>query len=191
MNFCSSCGGGLRFEIPEGDDHKRFICNGCETVHYQNPRMIVGTMPLWEDKVLLCKRAIAPRDGMWTLPAGFLENGESAEAGALRETHEEAGAEVGELKLFSVFSVPHVNMVYLIYKTPLLKLTFKPNFETSEVRLFESNEIPWTELSFRAVEFALQQFVDRPEDSHEVYTGQSDWTPSDPWLLGEKEGKKS
>ncbi|MBX7058392.1 MAG: NUDIX hydrolase [Leptospirales bacterium] len=159
MKFCSACGARLEWRIPEGDTLHRYICGSCQTVHYQNPRMIVGCLPVWqENRVLLCKRANEPQSGKWTLPAGFLENGERAEDGAVRETIEEANASVRLAGLHTVFSVPHIGQVYLLFLAELLNLDFYPGRESLEVRLFTEAEIPWSQLAFNSVRFALERY---------------------------------
>ena len=119
MKFCSSCGANVTVAIPEGDNRQRFVCFDCDTIHYQNPRIVAGCLPVWEDRVLLCRRAIDPRSGFWTLPAGFLENGETIADGAARETFEEAKARVSNLKLYTVFSLPHISQAYMFYLAEL------------------------------------------------------------------------
>ena len=113
MKFCSECGAAVEKTIPEGDTRLRAVCSGCETIHYVNPKVIAGTLPIWQDQVLLCKRAIEPRKGYWTLPAGFLENGETVEVGAARETTEEANARLENMSLYTIFSLPHISQVYM------------------------------------------------------------------------------
>ncbi len=159
MKFCSECGSanvGLR--TPEGDTHERSVCADCGTIHYQNPRVVVGTLPVWGDKVLLCKRAIEPRLGSWTLPAGFLENGETVEQGALRETLEEANARVRLGKLYTMISLLHVHQVYMMFHAELSDLDFGPGPESLEVRLFDEAEIPWDTLAFRTITRTLRCF---------------------------------
>jgi ADP-ribose pyrophosphatase YjhB (NUDIX family) len=167
MNFCSNCGTPVRVAIPEGDHTPRSVCDACNTIHYENPRMIVGCLPRWEDKVLLCKRSNEPRSGKWTLPAGFLENGESVEAGALRETWEEANADVGIVRLLSLYSIPAIGQVYLFFLADLKNLDFHPGVETETTALFKQNEIPWDEIAFPSVRFTLEHFfqgVSSPSD---------------------------
>lgn len=160
MNFCSNCGSKVAFgEVPE-EDRPRYHCENCDTVHYQNPNMIVGCLPVWEDKVLLCKRAIEPRHGLWTLPAGFLEIGEKACDGALRETIEEANANVEIIRLFSVYDLPTVGQVYLMFLARLNGLDFGPGKESLEVRLFRQEEIPWDKMAFSAVKFTLERYFE-------------------------------
>src|SRR5271156_3753211 len=133
MKFCSVCGHPVALSIPPGDNRERFVCASCGTVHYQNPRNVVGTVPVWDDKVLLCRRAIEPRYGYWTLPAGFMENGETTSQAALRETQEEAGANIQLHELFSLLNVPHVDQVHLFYRATLLDLNYLAGAESLEV----------------------------------------------------------
>jgi len=175
MKFCCHCGQRVRFDIPPEDDRPRFICDRCSVVHYENPRIIVGTLPTWEGDVLLCKRAIEPQLGWWTIPAGFMENGESAEEGALRETVEEACAKVALVRLFCVFSMPAINQVHLLFLARLQSLDFAPGLETEETRLFSRVDIPWDQLAFRSVTFALQKFcAGEDQESGPVHLGMHD-----------------
>ena len=130
----------------------------CETIHYQNPRVITGCLPFHEDKVLLCRRSIAPRSGFWTLPAGFLENGETATEGALRETVEEANARAEIIDLYTLFSLPHISQIYLFYRARLTDLDFSPGAESLETRLFDQSEIPWDELAFPVITETLKHY---------------------------------
>jgi ADP-ribose pyrophosphatase YjhB (NUDIX family) len=172
MKFCSSCGREVVFEIPAGDNRARHCCRHCGTIHYQNPRMVLGTVTTWEDKVLLCKRAIEPRYGFWTLPAGFLENGETTAEGAARETLEEAGARIDMGPAFSVIDVPHVDQVHMFYRATLLHLDFEPGPESLEARLFTEAQIPWDDIAFRTVGQTLRWFFeDRRAGSFDVHTG--------------------
>ncbi len=134
------------------------MCLSCQHVDYENPLNVVGTLPVWEDQVLLCRRNIQPRHGFWTLPAGFMELGETTEAGALRETDEEAGARIELLGLFSMLNVVRVGQVHLYYRARLMDTTFAPGPETIEARLFREEEIPWDELAFRTVRVTLERF---------------------------------
>jgi ADP-ribose pyrophosphatase YjhB (NUDIX family) len=163
MKFCSQCGwAGLAHRIPEGDTLARYVCANCGAIHYQNPKTVVGCLPEWEDRVLLCKRAIEPRLGLWTLPAGFLENGETIESGALRETAEEAGARVEIGALYTVISLPDINQVYMMFRARLQDLDFRPGTESLEVRLFAEDEIPWGDIAFRTIARTLRNyFLDR------------------------------
>lgn len=170
MNFCSNCGGEVSLKIPEGDNLPRHTCNQCNTIHYQNPKVVTGCLPVYQDKVLLCKRAIEPRRGYWTLPAGFMENGETTEEGALRETREEANAEVSIDQLYTLTSIVHVNQVQLIYLAQMNKPEFSESNESLEVRLFSEDEIPWKELAFKTIKNALSlYFEDRKEGRFPVH----------------------
>lgn len=162
MNFCSQCGTRVHVAIPDGDNRPRHICDNCGTIHYQNPRVIAGCLPVFEDKVLLCRRAIEPRLGYWTLPAGFMENGESTEQAALRETYEEAVATAEIVSLYTVTSILHVDQVQLFYLANLPTPEFDISSESLEVALFSEEEIPWDDLAFQTIRNALEfYFEDR------------------------------
>ncbi|CAG1017978.1 ADP-ribose/FAD diphosphatase [Burkholderiaceae bacterium] len=161
IKFCKACGGEAPYSIPADDNRERAICKVCGTIHYENPLNVVGTVPAWNDKVLLCKRNIEPRYGFWTLPAGFMELGETTAEGALRETVEEAGARIELLGLYTVLNVVRVGQVHLFYRANLRDTDFAPGPETIETRLFREEEIPWDELAFRTVrETLLRYFAD-------------------------------
>lgn len=171
MNFCSNCGAAIVVRVPDGDTLPRHVCNACDTIHYRNPLVVVGSIPVWEDQVLLCKRAIEPRLGKWTLPAGFMELGESVAQGAIRETEEEAKARVTLGDVFTMLSVPHVNQVHIFYRAQLLDLNFGPGSETLEVALFAEERIPWQEIAFRTVSTTLTHFyADRRRGAYRVHT---------------------
>lgn len=162
MNYCSHCGSPVTLDIPEGDNRMRHVCTHCGQIHYQNPRIVAGCLPVHGDRVLLCRRAIEPRYGYWTLPAGYMENGESTEQAALRETREEACATVELRKLYTLTSIIHVNQVQLIYLADLPKASFGSSSETLESRLFSEDEIPWDQLAFSTIRNALKfYFADR------------------------------
>jgi ADP-ribose pyrophosphatase YjhB (NUDIX family) len=163
MKYCSQCGADrLEFRIPDGDTLPRFVCAACGTIHYQNPKIVVGCLPEWNGRVLLCKRAIEPRHGLWTLPAGFLENGETLSAGALRETLEEANARVLLDPLYTLISLPQINQIYMMFRARLADLDFGPGVESLEVRLFDEADIPWESLAFRTIARTLRNwFLDR------------------------------
>jgi ADP-ribose pyrophosphatase YjhB (NUDIX family) len=163
IKHCKNCGSAVAYRIPDdGDTKPRAVCPSCHTIHYENPINVVGTVPVLGDKVLLCKRNIEPRWGKWTLPAGFMELGESPPEGAARETVEEAGAQFEMEDLFTVMSVLHVGQVHLFYRARLLSDVFDPGHETIEARLFTEAEIPWEEIAFRTVAQTLQHyFADR------------------------------
>lgn len=158
MKFCSNCGARVTVRIPEGDTLPRHVCDACNTIHYQNPKVVVGCIPEWEDTILLCRRAIEPRSGYWTLPAGFLENGETTLEGALRETLEEASARVEIGDLYALYNLPHISQVYLIFRARLLDLGFGAGAETLEVRLFREHEIPWEQLAFATIRNTLTHY---------------------------------
>ncbi|MYL22497.1 NUDIX domain-containing protein [Halomonas alkaliantarctica] len=171
MNFCSQCGEKVRFAVPQGDDRPRHLCDACGTVHYQNPRIVAGTLPVSGSKVLLCRRAIAPRKGYWTLPAGYMENAETTQQAAARETLEEACAEVSLANLYTLIDLPHINQVYMIFRAELLG-DFGAGAESEEVALFEEHEIPWEGLAFPTIEQTLRHFYqDRPSGHFPLHTG--------------------
>ena len=162
MKFCPNCAAPLVRRVPPGDSLPRDVCDACGNVHYQNPKLVVGTVPEWEGRILLCRRAIEPRYGYWTLPAGFMENDESTGEAAARETLEEAGARIELLAAFSMISVPYVNQVHVFYRARLLDLDFKPGVESLEVALFEEAKMPWKDIAFRTVGLTLKHwFADR------------------------------
>jgi ADP-ribose pyrophosphatase YjhB (NUDIX family) len=163
IKHCKQCGTAVVYRLPDdGDSKERAVCTACATVHYENPLNVVGTVPHWGDKVLLCKRNIEPRWGKWTLPAGFMELGETTAEGAARETDEEAGAQFEMQDLFSLLNVARVGQVHLFYRARLLSDQFNPGTETIEARLFTEDEIPWDEMAFRTVKETLERyFADR------------------------------
>ena len=158
MNFCSHCGAAVTLRVPAGDTLPRYVCDACETVHYQNPKIVAGCIPEWEDKILLCRRAIEPRHGLWTLPAGFMEKGETTLQAAARETLEEASARVEVGALYTVFSLPHIDQVYLFYRGRLTDLDYAPGSESLEVDLFHEHVVPWEQLAFRVVRETLKLY---------------------------------
>lgn len=160
MKYCSNCGNLITQRIPEGDNRIRHVCDSCNTIHYQNPRVICGCIPVWEDKVLLCRRAIEPRKGFWTVPAGFMENGETLQQAAARETFEEAEARVNIGELYYVFSLPHINQVYLFFQGEVIDGKYGVGEESLESRLFEEHEIPWDELAFPTITDSLEAFFE-------------------------------
>ena len=163
IKYCRDCGAPVIYRIPDdGDTKLRAICPNCHAVHYENPLNVVGTVPYWGDKVLLCRRNIEPRFGKWTLPAGFMELFETVAEGAARETVEEAGAQFELEGLFSLLNVARVGQVHMFYRARLLSETFNPGYETIEARLFIEDEIPWDEIAFRTVKETLEcYFSDR------------------------------
>ncbi len=166
MKFCSDCAAPVSLRIPAGDDRERYICSSCEKIFYTNPKVIVGCLPTVGEKILLCKRAIEPRYGKWTLPAGFMENGETSLAGAARETREEANARAINLKLYRVFDVPHISQVYLFYLCTLEDDMFGAGPESLETGLFRQEEIPWDNLAFPVVAQTLQEFLADRKGGH-------------------------
>ena len=166
MNFCSECSHPVALSIPEGDNRPRHVCTQCGTIHYQNPKMVIGSIPVWDPalahegtlQVLLCRRAIEPRLGYWTLPAGFMENGETTGEAAVRETEEEAGANIELGPLFTLLNVAHVHQVHMFYLARLLDLDFAPGEESLEVQLFAERDIPWDELAFPTIRTTLELF---------------------------------
>ena len=166
MKFCSNCAAPVVKRVPPGDSLPRWVCDACGEIHYQNPRLVVGALPEWEGRLLLCRRAIEPRYGYWTLPAGFMENDETAAQAALRETLEEAGARLELLAPFSMICVPYVNQVHVFYRARLLDLEFKPGEESLEVALVEEAQVPWKDIAFRTVGLTLKYwFADRKSGS--------------------------
>lgn len=161
MNYCSNCGSkNLKNQIPDGDNLARIICQECGKIHYQNPRVIVGCLPVYDDKIVICKRAIDPCRGMWNLPAGFMENGERAEDGALRELKEETGLEGQIIKLHCIYSIPHVNQVYMIFLTKIISEDTSPGIESLEVKYFDEQEIPWGDIGFTSSVYAIQKYFE-------------------------------
>ncbi|GAB4177265.1 MAG: NUDIX hydrolase [Rhodocyclaceae bacterium] len=158
MNFCSQCGAPVSLRIPAGDLLPRHVCDACGAIHYQNPKLVIGALAEWRDRILLCRRAIEPRAGFWTLPAGFMENAETTEQAAVRETVEEAQARIETGELFTLINVPHINQVHLFYRARLLDLGFAPGAETTEVALLAEEDIPWREIAFRSVSLTLKHY---------------------------------
>jgi len=172
LKYCSDCGALVNQKIPECDDRLRFVCDGCGIIHYQNPKVIVGALPVWEGRILLCRRAIEPRLGFWTLPAGFMENGESTSVGASRETFEEAGATIHNLSFYRLFDIPYINQVYLFYLADLVSEKYSPGTESLEVALFDEKDIPWQELAFPVIHDVLKEyFADRKSSDFQVRFG--------------------
>ena len=172
IKHCRACGTPVEYRVPVDDNRERAVCPACHEIHYQNPCNVVGTVPQWQDKVLLCRRNIEPRRGLWTLPAGFMELGETTAEGALRETIEEAGASIEMLPLYTVLNVVRAGQVHLFYRAELRNLTFDPGPETIEVALFGEADLPWDELAFRTVRVTLEHyFADRRSGRFDVHHG--------------------
>lgn len=169
MKFCSQCAHPVVFDIPPDDTLPRHICPSCKTIHYQNPKIVVCTIPFWKKEkdisILLCRRAIEPREGFWTLPGGFMENDETTREAALREIEEEAGADVVIHDLFSLMNLPTVQQVHLFYLAELRSLSFAPGLETLETQMFTQAEIPWHEIAFTSTRHAIELFFANPEKS--------------------------
>ena len=160
--FCGLCGNATEKQIPEGDHVEREVCSDCGHIHYVNPKVIVGSIPVYDNKILMCKRNIEPRHGYWTLPAGFMETSETTEQGAARETREESEASLKNMELYALFDLPYISQVYVMYRAELASAHFAPTPESSEVRLFAENEILWDEIAFPIVsQLLLDYFEDR------------------------------
>lgn len=170
IHYCCTCAAPVALKVPAGDSLPRHVCDACGAIHYRNPRLVVGSLPVWEDRILLCRRAIEPRRGCWTLPAGFMENQESVAEAAERETREEACARVELDALYTMISVPHINQVHVIYRARLCDLDFAPGEESLEVALFGEADIPWDEIAFRTVAMTLRHyFADRAAGSFGIH----------------------
>lgn len=181
MNYCSLCGVKVERRVPEGDNRPRDCCPDCGTIFYVNPKVVVGCIVEHAGRVLLCRRAIEPRRGFWTCPAGFLELGESVEAGAVRETWEEAMARVEILGLHSHFDVPHIGQCYVVFRARLQGEDFGAGEESLETALFEFEDIPWEQTAFPVLRHSLQRWVeDRKAGRVRVHTGVVQWQPGQP-----------
>jgi len=166
MNFCSACGGKVSLKIPDEDNRPRFVCQDCEKVHYQNPKIVVGCIAEWQGKILLCHRAIEPRYGMWTLPAGFMENHETAMQGAARETMEEATASIEDMQLFAVFNITHISHVYIMFRGKVVNGLAEPGAESLATHFFNEEEIPWDELAFPVINESLELYFEDRKNKH-------------------------
>jgi|SRR5450432_866722 ADP-ribose pyrophosphatase YjhB (NUDIX family) len=172
IKHCRACGAEVRYQTPADDNRDRAVCTVCGTIHYENPVNVVGTLPVWEDRVLLCRRNIEPRRGFWTLPAGFMELGETTAEGAVRETVEEAGARIELQGLFTLLNVVRVGQVHLFYRARLLDIDFDPGPETIEAKLFGEADLPWDEIAFRTTRKTLElYFADRRAGRFEIHFG--------------------
>jgi ADP-ribose pyrophosphatase YjhB (NUDIX family) len=173
MNFCSSCGEKVSLTIPQGDNRQRHVCVQCGTIHYQNPKIVTGCIAEWENRILLCLRSIEPKKGMWTLPAGFMENQETNMQGAAREAREEANADVRNMNLFSMFSIPHINQVYTFYRGSLHQGEASAGEETEDIALVDEQDIPWDSLAFPVVIETLKlYFADRNSGAFKTHCGE-------------------
>lgn len=158
MKYCSECGAPVQLRVPKDDDRPRFVCRGCGRIHYENPKVVVGCIPEWEDRILLCRRDIEPRKGFWTLPAGYLENGESVVEGARRETLEESGAVMATLEPYMLIDIVYIHQVYLMFRGKMQTPRFQPTPESAEVVLMREDRIPWDRIAFRAIEMTLRYY---------------------------------
>ena len=171
MNYCQSCGAPVRAQIPDGDNRVRHVCTQCHTIHYDNPRIVVGCVPEYDGRILLCRRAIEPRLGLWTVPAGFLENGETLAEGAARECWEEANARVTIGSLLSIINVTYAHQVHVLYRARMATAEYGAGSESLEVKLVTPAEIPWADLAFRSIEFGLKAYLtDRHNHTETVHT---------------------
>lgn len=159
MKFCSNCSNPVIHKIPKGDNRMRHVCTACETIFYSNPNIIAGCIIEYQGKILLCKRAIEPRYGTWTVPAGFMENKETVEQAALRESYEEALAVPSKLSLFAIYNLPDISQVYILYTGSLTTNNFGAGEESLEVALYDEADIPWDEIAFKAVKHALTEYL--------------------------------
>ncbi len=173
MKFCSSCGSAeILLTIPDGDNRPRFVCQSCDEIFYHNPKIVAGCIAEWQGKILMCKRAIEPRYGKWTLPAGFMENEETMHDAAARETHEEATAEVSSLTLYTMYNLPHINQVYAIFKGELVNGRASPGDESLEVALMGEKDIPWQEIAFPVIKESLElYFKDKRNNCFSLHYG--------------------
>jgi len=165
MRFCPDCGAATRRTLPDGDTLERDVCTDCGKIHYQNPKVVVGAVCEWDGKILLCKRAIEPRSGFWTIPAGFMEIGESTEDGAVRETMEEANARIAITDLLAIYNIVRLSQVQIFYRAKMLSPDFAAGIETLELDLFKIEDIPWDDLAFPTVDWILKKAIeekDRP-----------------------------
>ena len=178
MKYCSNCGAPVELKIPSGDSRERHVCDQCKTIHYQNPRVIACCIPTHQDQVLLCKRAIEPREGFWTVPGGFLENGETSMQGALRECYEEALATISNPILSALYDIPQINQVYVFYRGELANMNFGAGDESHHTDLFNEQQVPWELLAFPVIELALHNyFEDLKSGSFKVHSGHLEF----PW----------
>ena len=172
MNYCTHCGAGVSVRVPDGDTLSRHVCDGCGRIHYSNPKLVVGCIAEWEEKILLCRRAIEPRHGLWTIPAGFMENRETTEQAAARETMEEALAQVTDLVPYGLYDLPRISQVYLVYRARMASPDHGPGHESLESELVDPADIPWDDLAFPVIEETLRRYVEDREAGHfPLHTG--------------------
>ncbi len=160
MNFCNQCGAKVEFRIPPGDHLPRYVCDSCGTIHYQNPRLVVGCVPDYHGKILLCRRGIEPRRGFWTVPAGFMENGETLQQAAARETHEEALAKVEIGSLLTVVHVLHAHQVHVFFRAKLPEPEYGAGTESLETTLVDPKDIPWADIAFPSTVYTLERYLE-------------------------------
>ncbi len=173
MKFCSNCGTSISFGPIEGEHLPRYYCHNCTLIHYENPKIIVACLPIWEDKIMLCRRGIEPRLGYWNLPGGFMENKESVETGALRELLEETGCEATILNVHSIYSVLPVHQVHVCFLVEMNNLAYHLTPESTEIQLFAEADIPWKEIAFASNTFALKKyFQDKNQGTSQTHLGQ-------------------
>ncbi len=173
MNFCNHCGEAVELTTPEGDNRPRYVCTVCDFIHYQNPRIIAGCIAEHDNKILLCKRAIEPRIGQWTLPAGFMENNETTLEAAQRETFEEATAKINNSQLFCTISIPHISQVYIMYRGQLANGFSEPGTESLETKLFSEHDIDWEHLAFPVIKQSLNlYFTDKKNGQFKIHNGE-------------------
>ena len=174
MKYCSQCGSDrISQSIPEGDNRLRYVCPDCGTIFYQNPKIVAGCIAEWQGSILLCKRAIDPRLGTWTLPAGFMENKETVQEAAARETEEEASAQILDQKLYMIYNLPHISQVYVMFRGEVKEGIASPGIESLDTAFFDESDIPWGELSFPIITEALQlYFEDRKRGQFLMHTGE-------------------
>jgi len=173
VKFCSLCGSSkISFRTPDGDNRHRHWCESCKAVFYENPKIVAGCLPVWKDEILLCRRAIEPRYGLWTLPAGFMENGETTVEAAERETLEEACATVSDSRLFALFSLPQINQVYMMFLSRLAEPEYAPGQESLECKFYKESDIPWSKIAFPTITYSLEFFFsDRKEGEFKFHVG--------------------
>lgn len=169
IKFCNICGDSITIAVPDGDNRERHMCNSCGEVQYQNPKIVTGCIPIWQDRILLCRRAIEPRKGLWTVPAGFMENKETLQEGAVRETMEEACAPVNDIQLYGIYNLPRISQVYVMFLAQLEREDgYDVGEESLEVGLFSEHEIPWEHMAFRVIETALRRYLE--ERKHQRFS---------------------
>lgn len=172
MNYCNQCGAPVNHSIPEGDHRPRFVCTECSHIHYENPRIIAGCIPELDSKILLCRRAIEPKYGLWTLPAGFMENNETTLEAARRETVEEANIEIDSPSLFCMFSIPHISQVYMFYRGTISNSITVPGAESLELALFDEHNIPWDSLAFQVIKETLKLYFEHRDNLDISFNGE-------------------